>query len=240
MNGNIGRHMGTSGMSGDGRAPAVLARGLRKTFHLPAEEIHAVDGVDLEVGRGEFVTVLGPSGSGKTTLLDMLGGLETVTDGSLIVLGQDISRAAERDLVALRRGRIGFVFQDFLLLPELTAFENVMLPSSYARRPLAADAVMAHLARVGLERRARHLPKELSGGERQRVSIARALAMSTDLLLADEPTGNLDSRNSREVFDLLRELNERDGLTVVATTHDEALGSSADRSIHLCDGRVVV
>ncbi len=220
--------------------PAIIARGLRKTFALPAEDVHAVDGVDLEIARGEFVTLMGPSGSGKTTLLDLLGGLETVTDGELIVLGRDISSARESELVTLRRGRIGFVFQDFLLLPELTAIENVALPATFARRPVDRSTAMAHLVRVGLETRASHLPKELSGGERQRVAIARALAMSTDLLLADEPTGNLDSKNSRDVFALLRELNERDGLTVVATTHDEKLGATADRSVHLCDGRVVM
>ncbi len=219
--------------------PAIVARNLRKTFALPAEDVHAVDRVDLEIARGEFVTIMGPSGSGKTTLLDLLGGLETVSDGQLIVLGRDISSARESELVKLRRGRIGFVFQDFLLLPELTAIENVALPATFARRPLDMGTAMAHLVRVGLEHRASHLPKELSGGERQRVAIARALAMSTDLLLADEPTGNLDSKNSRDVFALLRELNERDGLTIVATTHDEKLGATADRSINLCDGRIV-
>ncbi len=219
---------------------AIVARNLRKTFALPAEDVHAVDGVDLEIARGEFVTIMGPSGSGKTTLLDLLGGLETVSDGQLTVLGRDISSARESELVKLRRGRIGFVFQDFLLLPELTAIENVALPAIFARRPLDMAAAMAHLVRVGLENRATHLPKELSGGERQRVAIARALAMSTELLLADEPTGNLDSKNSRDVFALLRELNEREGLTIVATTHDEKLGATADRSIQLCDGRVVM
>jgi len=217
---------------------AISARGLTKVFSLPAEDVRAVDGVDLDIARGEFVTIMGPSGSGKTTLLDLLGGLETITGGSLTVLGREISTSQERDLVTLRRGRIGFVFQDFLLLPELTALENVRLPASFARRPIDERAAMAHLVRVGLERRAEHLPKELSGGERQRVAIARALTMSTELLLADEPTGNLDSRNSAEVFDLLRELNTRDGLTVVATTHDEKLGALADRSIHLVDGRI--
>jgi len=219
--------------------PAIVAGNLRKTFALPAEDVHAVDCVDLTIERGEFVALMGPSGSGKTTLLDLLGGLETITDGELTILGRDISSAKESELVTLRRGRIGFVFQDFLLLPELTAIENVALPATFARRPVDRTTAMAHLVRVGLEHRASHLPKELSGGERQRVAIARALAMSTDLLLADEPTGNLDSKNSRDVFALLRELNERDGLTIVATTHDEKLGATADRSIHLCDGHIV-
>lgn len=215
----------------------IRAEGLTKVFTLPAEEIVAVDRVDLEVERGDFVTLMGPSGSGKTTLLDLLGCLEAATSGRLIVLGEDVSNAREDALVTLRRGRIGFVFQEFLLLPELTAIENVQLPATFARNPLSRDEAMELLGRVGLSARAKHLPKELSGGERQRVAIARSLAMSSDLLLADEPTGNLDSKNSREVFELFRRLND-DGLTIVATTHDEGLGATANRSIHLQDGRL--
>jgi putative ABC transport system ATP-binding protein len=216
----------------------VRAEGLTKVFTLPAEEIVAVDHVDLEIARGDFVTIMGPSGSGKTTLLDLLGCMEAATSGKLTVLGQDVSGAGEDELVNVRRARIGFVFQEFLLLPELTAIENVRLPAVFARHPMSADEAMELLGRVGLEARANHLPKELSGGERQRVAIARSLAMSNDLLLADEPTGNLDSRNSRDVFRLFRELNEA-GLTIIATTHDEKLGATADRSIHLVDGRLV-
>ena len=217
----------------------VRAEGLTKTFRLPAEEIVAVNGVDLEIKRGDFITLMGPSGSGKTTLLDLLGCLESSTSGKLTVLGKDVSNASEDELVSLRRARIGFVFQEFLLLPELTAVENVQLPATFARKPITRDEAMELLGRVGLEARANHLPKELSGGERQRVAVARSLAMSHDLLLADEPTGNLDSKNSRSVFDLFRKLNSEDGLTIVATTHDEKLGATADRSIYLEDGRVV-
>jgi putative ABC transport system ATP-binding protein len=215
----------------------VRAEGLTKVFTLPAEEIVAVDHVDLEIPRGDFVTIMGPSGSGKTTLLDLLGCMEAATSGKLTVLGQDVSTASEDELVSLRRARIGFVFQEFLLLPELTALENVRLPATFARRAITRDEAMELLQRVGLAARAGHLPKELSGGERQRVAIARSLAMSSDLLLADEPTGNLDSKNSRDVFDLFRELNDA-GLTIIATTHDEKLGATADRSIHLVDGRL--
>jgi putative ABC transport system ATP-binding protein len=216
----------------------VCAEGLTKVFTLPAERIVAVDHVDLEIERGDFVTIMGPSGSGKTTLLDLLGCLEAATSGKLTVLGRDVSTAGEDELVSLRRARIGFVFQEFLLLPELTALENVRLPAAFARHPMTRDEGMELLARVGLEARANHLPKELSGGERQRVAVARSLAMSSDLLLADEPTGNLDTRNSRDVFELFRNLND-DGLTIIATTHDEMLGATADRSIRLVDGRVV-
>ena len=216
----------------------VRAEGLTKVFTLPAEKIVAVDHVDLEIQRGDFVTIMGPSGSGKTTLLDLLGCMEAATSGKLTVLGQDVSGASEDELVTVRRARIGFVFQEFLLLPELTAIENVRLPATFARQPMSREQAMEHLTRVGLQARANHLPKELSGGERQRVAIARSLAMSNDLLLADEPTGNLDSKNSRDVFDLFRELNGA-GLTIIATTHDEKLGATADRSIHLVDGRLV-
>jgi putative ABC transport system ATP-binding protein len=217
----------------------VRAEGLTKVFRLPAEEIVAVNDVDLEIERGDFVTLMGPSGSGKTTLLDLLGCLESATSGKLTVLGRDVSNAGEDELVSLRRARIGFVFQEFLLLPELTAVENVQLPATFARSPLSRDEAMDLLGRVGLEGRANHLPRELSGGERQRVAVARSLAMSSELLLADEPTGNLDRKNSRDVFDLFRKLND-DGLTIVATTHDEKLGATADRSIYLEDGRIVM
>jgi putative ABC transport system ATP-binding protein len=216
----------------------VRAEGLTKVFTLPAEEIVAVNDVDLEIGRGDFVTLMGPSGSGKTTLLDLLGCLESATSGRLTVLGQDVSNASEDELVSLRRARIGFVFQEFLLLPELTAVENVQLPATFARNPISREEATELLEHVGLGGRVNHLPKELSGGERQRVAVARALAMSNDLLLADEPTGNLDTKNSRDVFDLFRKLNE-EGLTIVATTHDEKLGATADRSIYLEDGRIV-
>jgi putative ABC transport system ATP-binding protein len=215
----------------------VRAEGLTKVFTLPAEEIVAVDHIDLDIEPGDFVTIMGPSGSGKTTLLDLLGCMESATSGKLTVLGRDVSGASEDELVTVRRARIGFVFQEFLLLPELTAVENVRLPAVFARQPMSRDEAMELLKRVGLEARANHLPKELSGGERQRVAIARSLAMSSDLLLADEPTGNLDSKNSRGVFDLFRELNDA-GLTIIATTHDEKLGATAKRSIRLVDGRL--
>jgi len=217
----------------------VSARGLTKTYALPAETVVAVNNVDLEIGSGEFVSLMGPSGSGKTTLLDLIGCLDSITEGSLRVFGQEVSGAREDALVRLRRGRIGFVFQEFLLLPELTAMENVQLPSVFARRPIDRQRALRLLDRVGLAERANHLPGELSGGERQRVAIARALATSSKLLLADEPTGNLDSRNSEAVYETFMKLNEEDGLTIVAATHDEKLGSTAGRRITLLDGSVV-
>ena len=216
----------------------IETEGLTKVFTLPAEEIVAVDGVDLKIAEGDFVSLMGPSGSGKTTLLDLLGCLDSISSGRLTVFGQDVSQVGEDDLVAVRRGRIGFVFQEFLLLPELTAIENVELPITFARMPRDRDRALELLEKVGLGGRANHLPKELSGGERQRVAIARSLAASPSLLLADEPTGNLDTANSREIWSVFERLNGQDGLTIIVATHDEKLGSRADRVVHLVDGRI--
>jgi len=198
----------------------------------------AVDAVDLAIEEGDFVSLMGPSGSGKTTLLDLIGCLDSVTSGRLVVLGHDVSDASESDLVSVRRGAIGFVFQDFLLIPELTAAENVQLPSVFARSMPDKEGAVALLEQVGLADKADRLPKELSGGERQRVAIARSLASSNGLLLADEPTGNLDSANSDAVFSVFERLNAERGLTVVLATHDGAIGSRTPRSIRMHDGAI--
>jgi len=221
------------------RKTVVRAEALTKTYVLPAEEVVAVDGLNLKIDEGDFVSLMGPSGSGKTTLLDLIGCLDSVTSGSLMVLGSDVSNARENDLVSVRRGAIGFVFQNFLLIPELTAAENVQLPSMFARSTSGRDEAVALLEQVGLADKADRLPKELSGGERQRVAIARSLASSTRLLLADEPTGNLDSANSDGVFSVFERLNAENGLTVVLATHDGALGSRTPRSIRMMDGAIV-
>lgn len=221
------------------RETVISARGLTKAYRLPAEEIVAVNCVDLDIHEGEFISLMGPSGSGKTTLLDLIGCLDSVSRGTLSVFGVDVSNAREDELVAVRRGRIGFVFQEFLLLPELTALENVQLPATFARAPISRAKAMEFLDKVGLAERANHLPKQLSGGERQRAAIARSLTMSGKLLLADEPTGNLDSKNSELVFSTFQRLNRDDGLTVVVGTHNEELGAMAGRLIRLRDGRIV-
>jgi len=239
---NHGRHTGpveTAGTRGAGHDRIVAAEKLTKSYELPAETVMAVNEVDLTIRSGEFVSLMGPSGSGKTTLLDVIGCLDSVSSGTLQVFGEDVSSAREDDLVRLRRGRIGFVFQEFLLLPELTALENVQLPAIFARRPIGREKAMELLQKVGLESRATHLPQELSGGERQRVAIARALATSNMLLLADEPTGNLDSKNSDAVYTTFARLNEEDKLTIVVATHDERLGSVTGRTIRLVDGTIV-
>lgn len=216
----------------------IKAEKLTKIYKMTAEEIRAVDGIDLEVRKGEFVSLMGPSGSGKTTLLDLIGCLDSLTSGKLEVLGHDVSTASEKDLVSTRRGRIGFVFQEFLLLPELTAVENVELPLIFARKEVNRQFCEKLLGKVGLGHRIDHFPKQLSGGEKQRVAIARSLAVSPELLLADEPTGNLDTKNSEEIFALFQKLNKEDGLTIVLTTHNAKLGNMAGRSLSLCDGKI--
>lgn len=220
------------------KQPIIQAEKLSKIYRLPAEEIWAVRDVDLQINAGDFVSIMGPSGSGKTTLLDLLGCLSSISQGTLIVDDKDVSRVPENDLVLVRRGRIGFVFQDFLLLPSLTAIENVMVPLYFARMSQDRRKAVHLLERVGLGHRIDHLPAHLSGGEKQRVAIARALIASPRLLIADEPTGNLDTKNSQEIFDIFTQLNRDEGLTIIVTTHNIVLGSLAQRTIMLRDGRI--
>lgn len=217
----------------------IKANKLTKVYKLLAEEIYAVRDVNLEVAEGDFVAIMGPSGSGKTTLLDSLGCLTTITSGSLSILGKDVSKAKENILVSMRRKSLGFVFQDFLLIPTLTAIENVQLPLLFARAPQQTGKAKELLERVGLGKRMNHLPKELSGGEKQRVAIARALITAPKIIFADEPTGNLDTKSSEDIFGLLADLNSKDNLTVILTTHNPKLGSQAGRVIYLKDGRIV-
>ncbi|MGD0336469.1 MAG: ABC transporter ATP-binding protein [Candidatus Omnitrophota bacterium] len=217
----------------------IKASELTKVYKLLAEEIYAVRNVSLEVAEGDFIAIMGPSGSGKTTLLDSLGCLTTITSGSLNILGKDVSNAKENILVSMRRKSLGFVFQDFLLIPTLTAIENVQLPLLFARLPQQARQAKELLERVGLGKRINHLPKELSGGEKQRVAIARALVTSPKILFADEPTGNLDTKSSEDIFSLIADLNKKENLTVILTTHNPKLGSRAEKVIYLKDGRIV-
>jgi putative ABC transport system ATP-binding protein len=217
----------------------VRAEKLAKVYNLPAEQISAVRDVDLEVSAGDFISIMGPSGSGKTTLLDSIGCLTTISSGRLTVLGKDVSRAAENTLVSIRREFLGFIFQDFLLIQSLTVLENVLLPLYFARAQQDRSKAIAILQRIGLGHRINHLPAQISGGEKQRVAIARALIKSPKLLLADEPTGNLDSRSSQEIFDLFKQLNEKEGLTIVVVTHNPRLGSQTPRTIYLQDGRII-
>jgi putative ABC transport system ATP-binding protein len=219
---------------------AVTIERLEKVYGSGSAATRALDGVDLSFGQGEFVAIMGPSGSGKSTLLHIVGALETPSAGHVEIAGRRLDGMSERELTGLRRDHIGFVFQFFNLLPSLTALENVLLPALIARRLDDARQARARelLARVGLAERAEHLPAELSGGEQQRVSIARAMLMSPELLLADEPTGNLDSRAGGRVLRLLRELNRAEGHSVVMVTHDPGAAAVADRVVFLRDGRV--
>jgi len=222
------------------RSPAIKARRLTKVYGEGETAVHALAGIDLEVRRGEMVAIMGPSGSGKSTLLHLIGALDTPTRGSVSIGRRRFDGLSDVELTRLRRDGIGFVFQFYNLLPALTAEENVLLPALIAgRRDQAVrDRASELLARVGLEDRADHLPGELSGGEQQRVSIARALLMDPELVLADEPTGNLDSTSSAEVLGLLRKLNRTDGHTIVLVTHDPAAASMAGRVVFLRDGRI--
>jgi ABC-type antimicrobial peptide transport system, ATPase component len=219
---------------------AVRVHELTKTFGEGTTQVRALQGVDLDVPRGELLVIMGPSGSGKSTLLHILGALDAPSSGTIEVAGEQYESLDERALTRLRRDHVGFVFQFFNLLPSLTALENVMLPALIARRhePALRARALDLLDTVGLADRADHLPSELSGGQQQRVSIARALLLEPDLVLADEPTGNLDRHSSREILGLLRALADDDDHTIVMVTHDPTAAAVADRVLFLRDGKV--
>ena len=225
--------------NGQTGAPIIEVKGVTRTFRLGTVDIQAVRNVDLSIPRGRFITLVGRSGSGKTTLLNLMAGLDTPTSGTVLFEGQDISKFGERQVNDLRRRRIGIVFQSFALLPLLSAYENVELPLRISGVPGEERVRRAQevLEMVGLGRRADHRPFELSGGEQQRVSIARAMAMRPDVLLADEPTGELDSDNAGAIFGLFRQMVDRESMTVVATTHDQTLLDLADDIYRFHDGR---
>jgi putative ABC transport system ATP-binding protein len=198
-----------------------------------------LDAVDLTIPDGQFVAVSGPSGSGKSTLLGLIAGLDAPTSGRILLDGQDITGMNEDALALLRSKKLGFVFQSFHLIPSLTALENILVPMEIAGYADALARARDLLSDVGLEARSHHYPSQLSGGEQQRVAIARAFACDPAILLADEPTGNLDSRNGQHVFELLIRMNRSRGATLVLVTHEQDLAGKADRQIHLKDGRVV-
>jgi putative ABC transport system ATP-binding protein len=213
---------------------------LYKTYHRGAESVEAVSGIDLEIKKGEFVVILGPSGGGKSTLLNLIGGIDHPTSGTVSVNGFALEKASEESLTRFRRDHIGFVFQFYNLLSALNAVENVSLPlmaKGVAFKQANVKAVQI-LKRVGLEHRLNHLPSELSGGEQQRVAIARSIIAEPELVLADEPTGDLDSRTAEEITSLMHELNQQMGLTFVVATHNLRLTEKADCVFELRDGKI--
>jgi putative ABC transport system ATP-binding protein len=222
-----------------GRTPAVQATGVTRRYGEGESAVDALRGVSLEVPTGQMTAVMGPSGSGKSTLMHILAGLDRPDSGTVAVAGQDITTMGDKELTRLRRDHVGFIFQFFNLLPMLTAEENILLPLSIAGRKPDSDWVEAIINRVGLDDRRRHRPAELSGGQQQRVAIARALVSEPTVLFADEPTGNLDSRTSAEILDLLREAVDAYEQTTVMVTHDARAAATADRVLYLADGLVV-
>ncbi len=209
------------------------------TLDSRAGSVHILRGVDLNVARGQSVAIAGPSGSGKSSLLMILAGLERATSGRVTVAGSELAGLSEDELALMRGSNIGIVFQSFHLVPTMTALENVALPLELAGHEDALQIAAQHLAEVGLEHRLDHFPAQLSGGEQQRVAIARALAPNPRIILADEPTGNLDSRTGRQIVDLLFQLQKRRQATLVLVTHDERLAAECQRSIRMADGRIV-
>ena len=214
--------------------------GVTKVFVTDEVETHALAGIHMDIKKGEYVSISGPSGCGKSTLLAILGLLDTPTDGQYVLNGKPVSGLKMQERARIRNREIGFIFQAFNLIGDLTVYENVELPLTYRGTPSAERKKLVHeaLEKVGMSHRVKHYPSQLSGGQQQRVAVARALVGSPSVLLADEPTGNLDSANGEAVMDLLRELH-RNGATICMVTHDPRYARFADRSIHLFDGRVV-
>jgi putative ABC transport system ATP-binding protein len=221
--------------------PIIQLEDVWKSYSLGKVEVPVLKGLHFHVNVKDFVALMGPSGSGKSTTMNMIGCLDLPTKGRIFLKGQDISRLSESHLAQIRGQTIGFVFQQFNLIPTMTALENVMLPMIFQgseeseRKSIASNL----LKRIGLEERAKHKPTELSGGEQQRVAIARALANNPEIILADEPTGNLDSKTGIEIIHMLKNLHEKEGKTLIVITHDKDIAKNADRIIYLKDGRIV-
>jgi len=221
--------------------PIIQLKKVWKTYKMGENNVHALQGIDLDVHEGEFIAIQGPSGSGKSTAMNLVGCLDVPSRGEIYLAGQNISKLSESDLAQIRGRKIGFIFQKFNLIETLTALENVMLPMTFQGIPEVERVKRAEklLHQFGLGDRMHHKPGELSGGQQQRVAIARSLAVDPPVILADEPTGNLDSRTGKEVMEFLRELNKHEGKTIVLVTHDDVLAHSADRIEFLKDGVIV-
>jgi putative ABC transport system ATP-binding protein len=215
----------------------IELRGIEKIYRVGTELVHALRGVDLDIHENEYVAIMGPSGSGKSTLMNILGCLDIPTSGTYCIAGSDVSRLSQSGLARIRGRQIGFVFQNFELLPRMTALKNVQLPLMYSLLPRRRQRAMAALEMVGLADRARHRPNQLSGGQKQRVAIARALAQEPDIILADEPTGNLDTRTGDEIMAVFDRLHEA-GQTIIIVTHELDIAERCRRVILLRDGRI--
>ncbi len=213
---------------------------ITKTFFVAEQEVKVLKGINLKIKKGEFVAIMGPSGSGKTTLMNIIGCLDTPTTGSYLLLGKEVAHLSDNELSVIRNEHIGFIFQSFFLLPYATVLENVLLPTLYVEKGSSGYKNRAKkiLKLVGLEDKLKYKPNQLSGGQQQRVAIARALINDPDLLLADEPTGQLDSKTSTEIMNLLKEMNKQ-GKTIILITHDKNIASYADRIITIVDGLIV-
>jgi putative ABC transport system ATP-binding protein len=227
-------------MTGNGGTPLIQLQGLTKVFYTDEVETHALSGIHLEIQKGEYVAISGPSGCGKSTLLSILGLLDSPTEGTYVLNTKPVQSLDLGQRARIRNREIGFIFQSFNLIGDLTVFENVELPLTYRGMKSAErkERVNQALERVGMAHRSKHLPSQLSGGQQQRVAVARALVGTPSILLADEPTGNLDSKNGDAVMELLRDLH-RSGSTICMVTHDPRFARHADRTVHLFDGRVV-
>ncbi|MBO4506676.1 MAG: ABC transporter ATP-binding protein [Lachnospiraceae bacterium] len=224
----------------EGKDVIIEVRNAKKIYRMGQERIHAVDGISFTVDRGEFCCLLGTSGSGKSTLLNLMAGIEKLTSGDVFIKGQSIKQMSENKLSKFRQENLGFVFQSYNLLGSMTALENVELPLVFKRMPASKRRRMARgiLKKVGLGDRMEHKPKEMSGGQQQRVGIARAFVAKPDVVFADEPTGNLDSRTTIEVMELIKEMAAKHNQTIVMVTHDVSLAAYADKIIHIKDGLI--
>jgi putative ABC transport system ATP-binding protein len=214
----------------------IKLENITKTYSMGEVSVNALTGVSFEIGRGEMVSIMGSSGSGKSTLMNILGCLDTPTSGRYSLDGEEVNGLSDNELAAVRNRKIGFVFQQFNLLARTSALDNIELPQVYNSGNLNHERALQLLGKVGMEKRLHHTPAQLSGGEQQRVAIARALMNAPPILLADEPTGNLDSRNAAEIMALLKQLNREDGITIVMVTHDPNIGDRSPRVITLRDG----